>query len=167
MSTEPRRLGPALLLALLAASLVVGALVYRARTPDLALEVPRIERIIRLGETGDAGVARVRFFVRFDEEEATVQVVGAQRRPVRTLYEGPLLADREVVCEWDGRDDAGELVVADDYRLRVVLPGADRDMIYPRRVDARSSPDAPTAPEAEAPGPGGAACDVAAEEPAG
>lgn len=137
MSTPGGRLGPALVLALLAASLAVAALVYRARTPDLALEVPRIERNLRLGAPGEQGIAQIRFFVRFDEPDATVQMVGAEREPVRTLYTGELTQDEEVVCTWDGRDDEGELVTADDYRLRVVLPGQDRDMVYPRRIDAR------------------------------
>lgn len=164
MSDEPGRLGPALLLALLAASLVLGALVHRARTPDLALEVPRIERVLRLGEAGEGGAARIRFFVRFDDDEASVQVVGAERRPVRTLYEGPLTADREVVCEWDGRGDDGDLVAPDDYRLRVVLPGEDRDMIYPRRIFARSSQ---AADERESPAASASACRLADEEAAG
>jgi hypothetical protein len=157
VSTRAARLGPALLLALLAASLVVGALVFRARTPDLALEVPRIERDLRLGAEGSEGTAQIRFFVRFDEPEATVQVVGAERAPVRVLYEGELFADQDVVCVWDGRDDAGELVIPDDYRLRVVLPGEDRDMVYPRRIDARGvggtagaeEPDVPVCAPAE------------------
>lgn len=136
MTTGPRRLGPALLLALLAATLVVGALVYRARTPDLALEVPRIERDLRLGAPGDAGVAQLRFFSRFDEPEATVLIVGRQRRVVRTLAEGPLARNRELVCQWDGSNDTGELVAPGHYRLRVVLPGQDRDMLYPRRIVA-------------------------------
>ena len=138
MSTPAGRLGPALVLALLAASLAVAAFVYRARTPNLALEVPRIERDLRLGAPGREGVAQIRFFVRFDESEATVQVVGAEREPVRLLYEGELAANQEVVCVWDGRDDQGDLVIPDDYRLRVVLPGQDRDMVYPRRIDARA-----------------------------
>ena len=143
MTAEPRRLGPALLLALLAAVLVVGALVYRARTPDLALEVPRIERDLRLGAPGDAGLAQVRFFSRFDEPTATVLIVGRQRRVVRTLAAGPLARNRELVCQWDGRDDAGELVAPGHYRLRVVLPGQDRDMLYPRRIAALAASDGP------------------------
>lgn len=137
MSAEPRPLGPVLLAVLLMAALVVGALVYRARTPDLALEVPRIERDLRLGADGDAGAAQIRFFIRFDEPTATVQIVGSERRVVRSLTHTPLTVDREVVCAWDGRDDAGELVAPGHYRLRVLAPGADRDMVYPRRIDAR------------------------------
>ena len=137
MSTPAGRLGPALVLALLAASLAVAAFVYRARTPDLALEVPRIERDLSLGAAGRDGVAQIRFFVRFDESDATVQVVGVEREPVRLLYTGALTADEEIVCVWDGRDDQGDLVIPDNYRLRVVVPGQDRDMIYPRRIEAR------------------------------
>ena len=159
------RLGPALVLALLAASLVVGALVYRARTPDLALEVPRIERDLRLGAAGGEGMARLRFFVRFDEPEATVQIVGAARAPVRLLL-GPVeLTDgRELVCDWDGRDDAGELVDPGHYRLRVVLPGQDRDMVYPRPIDVRDGRGLATG-EVEAEAPDEPVCVPVGEEP--
>ena len=149
MSAEPRRLGPVLLAVLLAAALAVGALVYRARTPDLALEVPRIERDLRLGADGDAGTAQIRFFVRFDEPAATVQIVGTERRPVRTLTQAALAENREVVCAWDGRDDAGELVAPGHYRLRVLAPDADRDMVYPRRMDARGGKGVVAASDAE------------------
>lgn len=149
------RLGPLLLLALLAAALAVGALVYGARTPNLALEVPRIERELTLGAPGEEGVARVRFFVRFDEPDATVQIVGDGRVPRRTLAEGyELEAETEVACVWDGRDDEGELVEHGEYRLRVVLPGQGRDMVYPRRISAardRSASAPAPEPEPEAP----------------
>jgi len=149
------RLGPALVLALLAATLLVGALVYRARTPDLALELPRIEHELSLGAEGPEGMARLRFFVRFDEPEATVRIVGEKRVPARTLYEGELTDGEEVVCGWDGRDDAGELVDPGHYRLEVVLPGEDREMVYPSRIDARGgngrAGDRPAQSEAEPP----------------
>lgn len=149
MSVPRGGAGPAALVALLAAALAVAVLVYRARTPDLALEAPRVERDLRLGAEPPRGTARIRFFVRFDEPDALVQVVGAMRQPVRTLYRGPLEERREMVCAWDGRDDGGELADPGHYRLRVVLPSADRDMIYPRRIDARGRGDADRRPHGE------------------
>lgn len=138
------RLGPGLLLALLAAALVVALLVYRARTPNLALEVPRIERELLLGAAGPEGRARIRFFIRFDEPEATVEIVGARRRLARTLGDGVALsADREVVCSWDGRRDNGKLARPGPYRLRVTLPSEDREMLFPRRIDARRDGERP------------------------
>ena len=54
---------------------------------------------------------------------------------VRTLYRGPLEADQPVSFTWDGRSEAGRPVDPEDrYRLRVILPGQERDMVYPRRI---------------------------------
>lgn len=129
------RLGPALLLLLLALSLATALAVLNARTPDLALEVLSMSR--QLGGDGDeeADEARLRFFVRFDEPNATIQIVGRDREPIRTLADGYVLNRDEVIrCIWDGRDDAGEHVPRGRYRLRVVLPGQGRDMVFPRRI---------------------------------
>lgn len=132
MPARGERLGPALLVALLVASLVIGILVYHARTPDLALEVVEIDREVERG----SGVAEIVFFVRFDEPDATVQIVGKNKVLARTLAtELELSADETVRCVWDGQDDAGDPVPRGRYRLRVVLPGQDRDMVFPRRFD--------------------------------
>lgn len=131
------RLGPALLVALLVVSLAAGILVYRARTPDLALEVTKITRNIDLGE-GDR--ARFTFFVRFDDPGATVSIVGRNKEPVRTLYEGELAEGVRVTCTWAGTDDADDVAPVGRYRLRVELPSEDRDMVYPRRIDIVGAP---------------------------
>ena len=39
-------------------------------------------------------MAHIRFFVRESDPDATVQVVGPNVKVVRTLYRGPLMADR-------------------------------------------------------------------------
>lgn len=136
MTGRADRLGPALLLALLAVSLAVAAFVYRARTPDLALEVTDIQRNLSPDGDGRKDLARVTFFVRFDEPSATVQIVGKDRVIVRTLAaEFGLEEDVPVRCTWDGRNDDGELVARGRYRLRVVLPGQGRDMVFIRRID--------------------------------
>ena len=131
------RAGPALLVAILVASLLTGVLVYRARTPDLALEVTRIERLLGEGRKADLPV-EIEFFVRFDEPHALVQIVGKGDEPVRTFAEDVPLADEErISCEWDGIDDDGAPVPPGNYRLRVVLPEQGRDMVFPQRILVR------------------------------
>lgn len=129
------RLGPALLLVLLALSLAITVLVYRERSPDLALEVVSLPREITPDGDGKRDTAPVEFFVRFDEPDATIEIVGAHFARVRTLASGFELAAGETVrCIWDARDDAGELAPLGHYRLRVVLPGQERSMVFPRKV---------------------------------
>lgn len=77
----------------------------------------------------------MRFFVRESDPDATVQIVGPNVKVVRTLYQGPLVADRPVSFTWNGRNAEGALPNPHHrYRLRVILPGSDRDMVYPRRI---------------------------------
>lgn len=132
--------GPALLVALLVAALVAGVLVYHARTPDLALEVPRIDRL--LGEGGEAEIpVELEFFVRFSEPHARVEIVGSRDAPVRTFApDVALAADDRIRCLWDGRDDEGQPVAPGNYRLRVLLPSRDRDMVFPQRIAAPRTP---------------------------
>jgi hypothetical protein len=130
------RAGPVLFVALLVASMVTAAIVVRARTPDLALEVTHLTPRISPQGGGKQRVARIRFFVRESHPEATVEVVGPNLRSVRTLYTGPLTRDEEVSLTWDGRNRAGAIAnPGRRYRLRVVLPSSDRDMVYPRRIE--------------------------------
>jgi hypothetical protein len=134
------RLGPALLVALLAASLLAGVLVYNARTPNLALEVPDIERLLGSGDEADIPVDLI-FFVRYDEPEALVEIVGSEDATVRTLASDvPLEAEERIACSWDGTDDEGDPVPPGNYRLRVVLPEQDRDMVFPQRIKVRKPP---------------------------
>lgn len=146
------RTGAALFVALLVASAVVAAVVVHARTPDLALQVTGFTSEIcpqgsRKACERVAGKqhpharnrihrrARISFYVRETDAHATVEIVGPDLRPIRTLYVGPLLADRHVSYVWNGRNASGGLVSPRDrYRLRVILPSRDRDMIYPRRI---------------------------------
>ncbi|MDQ3728527.1 MAG: hypothetical protein M3355_02945 [Actinomycetota bacterium] len=125
------RLGALALVALLIVSLAFGIFVLRARTPDLALEVTSFPK-----ELDDRGFAQFAFFVRFDEPDATVEVVGRDQEVARTLAPSIALeADRPMLCNWDGRDDEGEKIEPGRYRLRVSLPGEERLMVFPRRLD--------------------------------
>jgi flagellar hook assembly protein FlgD len=129
--TADPRAGPLLLLVLLAASLAVGAVVWRERTPDLALEVVRLPDLVEVGSAEP-----IVFFVREDESAADVEIVGRNRRRVKTLADDVSLeAGERVHFRWDGTTDDGEPAPAGRYRLRVILPEADRDMVFPRRMD--------------------------------
>ena len=144
------RAGLALFAALLVASAVVAAVVVHARTPDLELQVTRftteicpqlpIKECRRDAKRGHphrtAGRrAHISFFVRESDPHATVEIVGRDLSHVKTFYTGPLIGGRQVSYVWDGRDASGKLVdPRQRYRLRVILPSRDRDMVYPRRI---------------------------------
>jgi hypothetical protein len=129
------RLGGILFAALLAASVVVAAVVVHARTPDLEIQVTHFDDEISPNGHGAPRVAHVRFFVRESEAHATVEIVGPNLAVARILYTGPLAANRPVSYTWNGRTGSGAPVdPADLYRLRVILPSRDRDMVYPRHI---------------------------------
>ena len=132
------RPGPVLFVALLVASVLTTAAVLHARTPDLTLQVTHFTTKISPQGQGPKRlprVARMRFFVRESDPDATVQIVGPNEKVVRTLYRGPLVADRPVSFTWNGRNREGALPNPHHrYRLRVILPGQDRDMAYPQRI---------------------------------
>ena len=133
-------LGPMLLIALLVASLAAGIFVYRARTANLALEVPRIDRLLGEGPRAKLPV-ELEFFVRFDEPDATVEIVGSGAVTARTLATDVALdKDERIECTWDGLDDQGDPVEPGNYRLRVALPEQDRDMVFPLRIAVRRTP---------------------------
>jgi hypothetical protein len=131
-----KRPGPVLFCLLLVATVVTAAIVVHARTPDLALQVTHITHRISPQGGGGYRVAHIRFFVRESDPHATVEIVGPNLKRVRTLYRGPLTADKSVSFTWNGRTASGSIPNPNHrYRLRVILPGADRDMVYPRRID--------------------------------
>jgi hypothetical protein len=132
------RAGPVLFVALLVASIVVAATVLQARSQDLAIEVTRLTKEIDLGGDRRDNVAHIRFFVRESDPEATVEIVGPHLKLIRTLAKEPLAANEPVSFRWNGRTNSGGLADPDDrYRLRVLLPNRDRDMVYPRRISLR------------------------------
>ena len=132
------RAGPLLFVALLVASVVVAATVLHARSPDLAIEVTRFTKEINPGGHGKDRVAHIRFFVRESDPDAMVEIVGPDLTLIRTLARGPLVANEPVSFKWNGRRSSGALAdPRDRYRLRVLLPNRDRDMVYPRRISLR------------------------------
>ena len=131
-------LGRVLFASLLVASVVVGGAVVRARTPNLALEVTHFTNDFSPNGDGEHDVGRFGFFVRESDPAATVEIVDTRLHVVRTLYEGPLEANRPVSYTWNGRTNSGEPANRDErYQLRVMLPGADRDMLFPNLIQLR------------------------------
>jgi len=134
-----RRAGPVLFVALLVASVVVAATVLHARSPDLAIQVTRFTKEINPRGEGKHRVAHIRFFVRESDPDARVEIVGPNLKVIRVLASGPLVADQPVSFTWNGHTATGDLADPEDrYRLRVVLPNRDRDMVFPRRISLRA-----------------------------
>lgn len=139
---RPITLGAILFFVLVVAALTTAILVVRARTPDLVLEVtqPPANRPATLRTGGDPPRAvEITFFVRESDPHALVGMVDSKENLVRT-FDGDvaLSAGDAVMYSWDGRADAGGFVTPGRYRLRVDLPGADRKMIWPRRITVDS-----------------------------
>ena len=115
--------------------MVVAGVVVHARTPKLELEVKKLTPRFSPSGATKHRTATIEFFVCDSDPHAVVQIVGPQRQRTSTLYRGPLVADKTVSYHWDGRTDSGRLASPNEkYRLRVVLPGQDRDMVYPQEI---------------------------------
>jgi hypothetical protein len=115
---------------------VVAGVVVHARTPKLELQVIHLPTKFSPNGDGKHDTARIEFFVRDTDPDATVQIVGPQRERIRTLYRGRLTANKVVTFTWNGRTDTGRLASPNEpYRLRVVLPSQDRDMVYPQEFE--------------------------------
>jgi hypothetical protein len=142
------RLASVLFASLLAASLIAAALVVRAKTPDLMVELSELPGEVHDPETGERAnhgftpngdgnrdVAHVTLFVREDEPHATIAIVGPFLRKVRTLDKDVALEkDQTVSYTWDGQTNSGNLAPPGNYRVEVVLPSLDRDVVFPRRI---------------------------------
>lgn len=125
----------ALFVSLFAAALVATAVVAGARSPELVLEVSQLPARISPNGDGTRDEAEISFFVRESDPDAAVYIVGRDLEQVRTLAADVSLAeDERITYVWDGRDEGGRLAPPGRYRLRVVLPSRERDMVFPRRI---------------------------------
>jgi hypothetical protein len=141
-------LSTALFFVLLAAALVTAILVVRARTPDLVLEVtsPAAGDDVVFSPIGGPPPHQVEitFFVREADDHALVAIVDSHEQIVRTLDSDVALGERDpVTYVWDGRNDDGDFALPGRYRLRVDLPSADREMIWPHRFTVLASATVP------------------------
>jgi hypothetical protein len=117
--------------------LVAMALVVRAKTPDLMLEVTDLPKRFTPNGDGRNDVASITFFIRADEPSATVAIVGRDLAPIKTLdSDVQLQKDQEVTYRWNGTTNRGSRAPLGRYRLSVVLPNVDdRHIVFPRRID--------------------------------
>lgn len=159
------RSGAILFTILFAAALATTVLVVGSRSPELVLEVVRLPERITPNGDNFCDKAEISFFVRKSDPAAEVYIVGRDLRLVRTLAPSTSLEENDrVTYLWDGTTDAGGATPVGNYRLRVVLPSRDRDMVFPRRMDLDRPP--PKTPEerarlrAELERTGGLACET-------
>ena len=131
--------------------MVAAALVVRERDPALALEVTEFTASFEPDGDGDRDEAKLVIFTRDTEPAASVRIVGRDLAPVRTLADGARLeAGQEVSLSWDGRTDSGERAPPGRYRLRVLLPESERDVVFPRRIDLLAPKPPPTSGRTDA-----------------
>ena len=125
---------------LLSVVLLVGAVAAFSYTERLKLTrapigVPRFDRWLAPGCDCPQGSASLSFLVR-KPQRIDVEVVDRDGDPVRTLAVGARRPVGGVEYEWDGRDDAGELVADGPYRVRVRLLDDRRTIVIPVDVNA-------------------------------
>lgn len=131
----------ALFAILFAAALAATVLVFASRTPELVLEVIRLPELITPNGDNVRDKAEITFFVRESDPHAEVYLVGRDLVLAKTL-DADVALDRneKVTYLWDATADSGDPAPVGRYRLRVVLPSRDRDMVFPRRIDLERPP---------------------------
>lgn len=117
-----------LFVVVVAAALVSLALIQEARQRGEVLDLVEATDSFspRAGER-----ARIEWRQRESSDDAVVQIIDTGGRPVRTLLDGGALEgdDRQQVFLWNGRTDSGELAPPGLYRVEIVLPDEDRDIV--------------------------------------
>ena len=111
-----------------AAALVSLALIQEARQRGEVLDLVEATDSFtpRAGER-----ARIEWRQRESSDDADVLIIDTGGRPVRTLLDGGELEgdDRQQVFHWNGRTDSDELAPPGLYRVEIVLPDEDRDIV--------------------------------------
>ncbi len=126
---------------LFAAALAAAVLVVGSRSPELVLEVQRLPEVITPNGDNYRDKAEIRFFVRESDPHAEVYIVGRDLIEVKTLdADVALEKDQPVTYFWDATTDDRDPAPTGRYRLRVVLPDSERDMVYPRKIDLKRPP---------------------------
>lgn len=136
----PRALAPLVLAVLALATVAAFAYAQRLKREPLILDRVALGQRIAghhppftnaFTPNGDCVLdkGRIRFRITRNDT-ADVQVIDRAERVVRTLNAArPLKRYTFFTLHWDGRDDAGDVVAAGRYKLRLILHGEDRSLI--------------------------------------
>jgi flagellar hook assembly protein FlgD len=134
-------LAAVLFIAVVVAALVSLALIQEARQRGEVLDLVEATDSFapRAGES-----ARIEWRQRETGDDALVEIINTGGRPVRTLLDRGTLEgdDSQQVFHWNGRTDSGALAPPGLYRVEIVLPDADRDIVPEQsaiRLRARES----------------------------
>lgn len=129
----------ALVLALLVATTAAFALTEALKLQLSPVTAPRFDKLFSPTCACETSTARLAVRLR---EPATVDVVVVDDdgEPVRTLAADSRRRRGPLAFEWDGRDDAGEVVPDGRYRLRIRLEEQRRTIVIPNpiRVDTEA-----------------------------
>jgi hypothetical protein len=127
-----------LVLALLLGTAASFAIAERLKLERSPVTAPRIPRVIGPECGCDTAVARMTVRLR---RAAVVgaSIVDGKQQTVRTLSAPERRPAGQLAFEWNGRNDAGELVRDGSYRLRLAVTNEDRVITIPNpiRVDTR------------------------------
>ena len=128
-----------LVLALLVATTAAFALTEALKLQLSPVTAPRFDKLFSPTCACETSTAKLSVRLR---EPATVDavVVDEDGDPVRTLAANVKRRRGPVAFEWDGRDDAGEVVPDGRYRLRIRLDEQRRTIVIPNpiRVDTEA-----------------------------
>jgi hypothetical protein len=127
-AAPPRYLAGILLTAVVLAALASLALILEARQRGEVLDLVEARDTF----SPDAGErARIEWRQRESSDDADVLIIDTGGRPVRTLLDGGELEgdDRQQVFHWNGRTDSGDVAPPGLYRVEIVLPDEDRDIV--------------------------------------
>jgi hypothetical protein len=124
----PNVLAAVLFIAVVVAALVSLALIQEARQRGEVLDLVEATDSFapRAGES-----ARIAWRQRETGDDALVEIIDTGGRPVRTLLDRGTLEgdDSQQVFHWNGRTDSGALAPPGLYRVEIVIPDADRDIV--------------------------------------
>jgi hypothetical protein len=119
-----RVVAPVLLLLAAAVSIAAVFAVHRIEAPGGPLAEPWATPYISPDGDGVQDVAEVRFTTQ-QRELVSVVIEDADGQVTRTLLDDELV-DGPRIIEWDGRDEAGEVVEEGAYRVRIRRAGDQR-----------------------------------------
>jgi hypothetical protein len=126
---------------LFAAALAAAVLIVGSRSPELTLEVIKLPDAITPNGDRFRDKAEIEFYVRESDPHAEVYIVGQDLVLVKTLDPDVALEEGDPTTYiWDATTDDGDPAPTGRYRLRVVLPDSDRDMVFPKKIDLLRPP---------------------------